>query len=178
MLGLMRFLAWKASGICHDQAIKDGMNMVRIGIATLALLTVGLGALAQDTTGPSDNARFTFYRIGDIFLRFDVQTGRVSECSSLATGWTCKVAPDERSTLETEIDQLTASNLALKKALLAHGLALPQGISPDPPLDQKLVGKTRMPAFGLRPMAVFVGDVWRRMVAVVAHLQRDIFRKG
>ena len=172
------FLAWKASGICHDQAIEGGMNMVRIGIATLALLTVGLAALAQDTTGPSDNARFTFYRVGEIFLRFDVQTGRVSECSSLANGWTCKVAPDERTTLETEIDQLTTSNLALKKELLAHGFALPEGIKPDPQPDKNLVGKPRMPAFGLKPIATFVSDAWRLMVAVVAHLQRDMLRKG
>ncbi len=154
------------------------MSTVRLGIATLALLTVGLAVLAQDTAGPSDNARFTFYRIGDNFLRFDVQTGRVSECSSVATGWTFKVAPDERATLESEIDQLTASNLALKKELLAHGLALPEGIKPDPLPDKGLVGKTRMPAFGLRPIAAFVGDAWQRMVAVVAHLQRDMLRKG
>jgi hypothetical protein len=153
------------------------MNM-RTGIATLALLMVGLAALAQDTTGPSDTARFTFYRIGDMFLRFDVQTGHVSECRTLATGWTCKVAPDERMTLEAEIDQLTASNLALKKELLAHGLALPAGITPDPQPDTTLIGKTRMPAFGLKPIAAFVGDAWRRMVTVVAHLRRDMLRKG
>ena len=154
------------------------MSRMGTAIAAFAVVLIGFAAQAQDTPGPSDTARYTFYRVGDVFLRLDVQSGRVSECSWVASGWTCKVAADERTTLETEITRLTASNFALKKELLAHGFALPEGISPDPPVDPKLIGKTRMPAFGLKPMATFVGDVWRRMVAVVAHLQRDMFRKG
>jgi len=152
--------------------------MVRLTIAILVVVLSGLAAQAQNSSGPSDNARFTFYRVREVFLRLDVQTGHVSECSWAAAGWTCKVSPDERVTLETEIDQLSANNLALKKELLAHGLALPDGIKPDPPLDERIIGKTRMPAVGWKPVTGYVANVWQRMVDIVANLQRDMFRKG
>ena len=181
MLGLFGFQAVRDDMTCRPGALTGTEKvMMRSVIAMLAVAFFGLAAQAQNVPGPSDTARFTFYRVGDIFLRLDVQTGHVSECSWVSTGWTCKVAPDERMTLETEIDRLSTSNLALKKELLAHGLALPGpgGIKPDPALDKRIIGETRMPAVGWKPVTGYVANVWRRMVAMVANLQRDMFRKG
>lgn len=152
--------------------------MIRMILAAALAVLLTAPVSAQDIAGPSDSARYTFYRVQDIFLRLDVRTGRVSECSWNADGWSCKVAPDERSMLETEIDRLTASNLALKKELLTRGFALPEGINPDPPLDKRIIGETKLPPFEFSRVTSYMGNVWRRMVAMVANLQRDTLRKG
>src|SRR5262249_38119466 len=49
-------------------------------------------------------------------------------CSRSDVGWACKVVPDERSALETEIARLQGENASLKKDLLARGLPAP-GVS-------------------------------------------------
>ena len=63
--------------------------MSRIAFAAvIASLAVFLApAQAQDTSGPSDNARYTFHRVEDIFLRLDVRNGQVSQCGWAAIGW-------------------------------------------------------------------------------------------
>lgn len=154
--------------------------MLRFALTAVAMgvLSIGAVAHAQDTAGPSDSARYTFYRVQDYFLRLDVRTGLVSECNWGKSGWTCRVAPDERMTLESEITRLTTSNMALKKELLAHGLALPEGIKPDPPLDKSIIGETQLPAVEFNRVTSYMGNVWRRLVGMIANLQRDMLRKG
>ena len=49
----------------------------------------------------------------------------MSECSRSDVGWACKLVPDERSALETEIARLQNDNERLKKELLAHGPPTP-----------------------------------------------------
>ena len=44
------------------------------------------------------------------------------------TTWSCKVVPDERAALESEIARLQRDNAALKKSLLARGIELPSGV--------------------------------------------------
>src|SRR5215813_8003401 len=60
--------------------------------------------------------------LADGVLRLDTRTGQVSQCSRSDIGWACKVVPDERSALETEIARLQGENTSLKKELLARGL--------------------------------------------------------
>src|SRR5258706_12399144 len=68
--------------------------MLRIIFAVVAALaTLGSSAQAQEASGPSDTARYTFHRVQDSFLRLDLQTGRVSQCGWAAIGWYCRVVP-------------------------------------------------------------------------------------
>ena len=60
--------------------------------------------------------------------------GQVSLCNHKTLGWACETIPDERSALENEIARLQNGNAALKKELLARGLALPDTVKPEPPL--------------------------------------------
>ena len=48
-------------------------------------------------------------------------------------GWSCKVVPDERVALESEIARLQRDNAALKNSLLAGGLELPNGVVAEAP---------------------------------------------
>ena len=153
--------------------------MLRIIIAVvIAALASSLApARAQEAAGPSDNARYTFHRVQDAFLRLDARTGQVSHCGWTIDGWFCRVVPDERMALETEIDRLQTGNIALKKELLARGLPLPDGIKADPPVSRdhevKLPGGAE-----LDRTAGFMEKVWRRMVAMMVNLQRDLLRKS
>jgi hypothetical protein len=60
--------------------------------------------------------------VADGVLWLDTRTGQISQCSRSGVGWACKVVPDERSALETEIARLQGENATLKKELLARGL--------------------------------------------------------
>ena len=155
------------------------MLRLTFAFAVTVMTLIALPLSAQETGGPSDNSRYTFHRVQDAFLRLDAQTGHVSVCEWTTSGWFCRVVPDERATLESEISRLQDDNLALKKALLAQGLPLPEGIKPDVQVIKKPSGQVRIPGeveidrtFG------FVGKVWRRMVEMMASLQRDVLRKG
>ena len=89
---------------------------------SLANFTV---ASAQTATPDSENGRYSFSPVADGVLRLDTRTGQVSQCSRSDAGRACKVVPDERSALETEIARLQGENATLKKDLLARGLTVP-----------------------------------------------------
>jgi hypothetical protein len=133
----------------------------------------------------ADDGRYSFQRVQDTVLRLDSRTGQVSTCRNGPT-WTCQTVPDERTALESEIGRLQRENAALKKDLLARSGELP-GIKPDavPPVakaPEKTPEKSpelRLPTESdLDRVKSFVGDVWRRLVEMMAELQRDIQRKS
>lgn len=153
--------------------------MLRITFVAAALAALCAPAQAQDTGGPSDNARFTYQRVQDGFLRFDVRTGQVSQCNWVAIGWYCRVVPDERLALESEIARLQTSNTALKKELLDQGLPLPDGIKPDPQVSSGNIMELKLPGdveFGR--VTGYVGKVWRQMVEMMVNLQRGVLRRS
>ncbi len=67
-------------------------------------------ASAQTATPDSENGRYSFSAVADGVLRLDSRTGQVSQCSRSDAGWACKVVPDERAALETEIVRLQGEN--------------------------------------------------------------------
>jgi hypothetical protein len=134
-----------------------------------------------------EDQRYSFYRVKDKFLRLDSLTGQVTQCGWNATGWSCNALPDERAALEAEIARLQGENAALKKALLAHGLDLPTGAKPDAMVRKDAPAATppdadaapRVPSQADLDRAIaFMKDVWRRLVELVADLQRDIQRRS
>ena len=77
-------------------------------------------ARAQAAQPENEDARFTFHRADDGYLRLDGRSGQVSICTRRPAGWLCQAVPDERAALENEIARLQSDNAALKKELLAH----------------------------------------------------------
>jgi hypothetical protein len=137
-----------------------------------AIVLVGLSlgnasALAQNLDPPAgaeEGGRYSFHRTGDTFLRLDSKTGQASECSRSVTGWACNTVADERAALEKEIARLQSENGRLKKELLAKGEAPKEPeTSPKLPTDAELD----------RAMA-FMKNVWRRLIEMMADLQRDM----
>ena len=67
-------------------------------------------------------------------MRLDFRTGQLAQCGWAATGWSCKMVPDERAALESEIGRLQRDNAELKKSLLSRGLELPGGVVAEAPV--------------------------------------------
>src|SRR2546430_13442778 len=99
-------------------------RFVPIG-ATLLVLTAGLAepsrVAAQDSAMPSqaapppspDDSRYSFHRMGDGFVRLDSRTGQLAQCGWAATGWSCKMVPEERAALQNELGRLQRDNAEL-----------------------------------------------------------------
>jgi hypothetical protein len=101
--------------------------------------------------------------VADGVLRLDTRTGRVSQCRRGDAGWACKVVPDERSVLETEIARLQGENATLNRELLARGLPLPgvpgsSGAKPGEP-EIKLPSDAEVDK-----VISFLEKVWRRLI--------------
>jgi hypothetical protein len=147
--------------------------MIRIlCIVVLALAGVTL-ARAQGAPPDADN-RYSYNRVDDGYVRLDLRTGQVSLCSRRPSGWSCQLVPDDRAALEHEIARLQAEGAALKRALLDRGLPLPSGVTPPavagtPDQELKVPGDAEVD----RVMG-FVERVWRRLIEMMANIQRDL----
>ena len=139
----------------------------------------------------TDDSRYSFHRMGEGFVRLDSQTGQVALCGWSTPGWSCKLVPDERVALESEIGRLQRDNAALKKSLLSRGIELPAGVvaeapaaGPLPPANvpdpsAKPPSEPKMPSEAdLDRALAFMKHVWRRLVDMMNDLQRDIQKKG
>jgi len=178
--------------------------MPRFIVLTLLLLAgsaiAGLPhAAAQPEQSPpqgvpapgADDGRYSFHRVGEGFVRLDSQTGQVAQCGWSTPGWSCKLVPDERVALESEIGRLQRDNAALKKSLLSRGIELPAGVvaeapaaGPLPPANvpdpsAKPPSEPKMPSEAdLDRALAFMKHIWQRLVDMVNDLQRDIQKKG
>jgi hypothetical protein len=155
--------------------------MIRTGVLALIVAVCALAAPAvpADTTqSDNEDARFTFHRSGDGFLRLDGRSGQVSICSRRPAGWLCQAVPDERAALEAEIARLQSDNVALKKELVAHDLPLPSGIKPDPPAAKVEQPRPQLPNDAhFKQVVGFIEKVWQRLVEMITNVQRDIWKK-
>jgi hypothetical protein len=155
--------------------------------------TSGPSTSGQSTLSPSlpapDDGRYNIHRMQDDLIRLDTRTGQVSVCRNNSAGWACQAVPDERAALDSEIARLQAENAAVKKELLAHGLSLPRGVRADPPPPPAApppappqASPTPEPVPGLKVptdadldrMMAFMEKVWRRLVEMMANVQRDM----
>lgn len=154
----------------------------------------------RDAQGPgSDAPRYSFFKVQDTFIRLDSQTGQLATCGHGGSGWACKLAPDERAALESEIARVQGENATLKKELLARGVPLPGNMKADPapgpmakapdPAEPRLVPPRDVPQEPREPgvrlpsdaeldkVMGFMEKVWGRLVEMMAKFQRDMHRK-
>ena len=136
-------------------------------------------ALADDATPDNGGGRYTFSKVAEGFLRLDAQTGEVSVCSQRTVGWACQAVPEDRAVLENEIARLRKENGALKKDMLAHGLQLPTGAMPEPPVANNA---DRLPQLGSNPevdrMVALVGRMWHQLVEAIVRAQKQILNES
>jgi hypothetical protein len=161
--------------MCLGLLRKTAMRLFALAVTlSLANFTV---ASAQTATPDSENGRYSFSPVADGVLRLDTRTGQVSQCSRSDAGWACKVVPDERSALETEIARLQGENATLKKELLARGLPVPgvsgpSGAKPGEP-ELKLPSDAEVDK-----VISFLERVWRRLIEMGRDVQKDVEKKN
>ncbi|MPZ38569.1 MAG: hypothetical protein GEU95_10960 [Rhizobiales bacterium] len=150
-------------------------RITAVVIAACALAATAAGA--QPTSPEGGDARFTFHRADEGYLRLDGRSGQVAMCNRRTSGWQCQLVPDERTALEAEISRLQNDNAALKKELLSRDLPLPDGMRPDQ-AGKSQVRRPQSPddAEINRVMSV-IEKVWRRLVEMIASVQRDIQKR-
>lgn len=79
-------------------------------IASLAVAAaLPASAVAQETD------RYTLERSGDGYVRMDRRTGEMSICSERSGQLVCKIAADERSAFQDEVDRLQERLAGLEK---------------------------------------------------------------
>jgi hypothetical protein len=149
--------------------------------AVVAATILSATAYAEGAATPeTGDARYSFHKVADGFLRLDGQTGEVALCSPQAVGWACVAAPEDRAVFENEIARLRKDNAALKEDLLAHNLPLPSGVKPEPPADNSGKDlKLRLPnnADFDRVMSL-VSRAWHRLVEAIANAQNQVLHRG
>ena len=136
-------------------------------------------AQAQPAAPEGGDSRFTFNRADDGgYLRLDGRTGQVSMCNRRASSWQCQLVPDERSALEAEIARLQGDNALLKKELLSRNVPLPDGMRPE---SAKPKSHSQRPQFPddaeLNRIMSALEKVWRRLVEMIASVQRDLQKR-
>jgi hypothetical protein len=103
------------------------------------------------------DARFTYHRIDDGYLRLDLRSGEVATCRQRGGGWACTLAPEERAALENEIARLQRDNALLKNALLERGLPLPtprtDAPAPTAPVQPPVAQAPAIPPVAAAPQA-------------------------
>jgi len=153
--------------------------MIRlVPLIVAAMQFVGSLAAWAQSTAPEDDARYTFNRTNDGYLRLDGRTGQVSVCTQRRPGWACQPVPDERAALEAEIARLQAENAAVKKELVAHNLLLPGTVKPEPPASKPEEPRLQLPNDAdLDRVMNFIEKVWRRLVEMVTTLHKDMLKK-
>jgi hypothetical protein len=151
-------------------------NTMRLFAVALTLsFAASAIAWAQTAMPDSENGRYSFNPVAEGVLRLDTRTGQVSHCSRSDAGWACKVVPDERSALETEIARLQGENATLKKELLGRGLPVPGVPGQSKPGEPEL----KLPSDAeVDKVVSFLEKVWRRLVEMGRDVQRDVERKN
>jgi hypothetical protein len=152
-------------------------HVMRLLALVLTLLLADFAvASAQTATPDTENGRYSLYPVADGVLRLDTRTGQISQCSRSDVGWACKVVPDERAALETEIARLQGENATFKKELLGRGLPIPGApgrsvAKPDEP-------EVKLPSDAdVDKVISFLEKVWRRLIEMGRSVQKDVERQ-
>jgi hypothetical protein len=154
----------------------DMSRTVLAAFMAVSAISVAQYAGAQTSSSEADDARYSYHRVDDGFLRLDLRGGGVSLCHHHAFGWSCEVLPEERGAFEQQIARLRSENAALKRSLLDHGLSLPSGTDSSGTSGQDMTIKSASSA-DIEGVKAMVGKVWRQLVELIMNFQKDVMKK-
>ena len=139
----------------------------------------------QDKTLPApaqegERSRFSFVRVDDGFLRFDLQTGQVAYCNARGQVWGCQAVPENRSAIEREVQNLKDQVAALKRQI--ESLQQPPApATPSTPPAPPAQGGIMLDAPGhgdVDRAKAALHDVWQRLVEAIVGFKNDVLRKS
>lgn len=158
-------------------------------IAFAAVVGLALvGDVRAQATPDTENGRFALSPVPEGFLRLDTRTGAVSTCSDVKGSWLCRVVPDERAALDTEIGRLQADNKKLKEQLAQRDTITGKSDAPLSKEDRKDLDQKSAQASPdkktepqLSPehekLLALIDRVWDRLLDMAARLQKKLSDK-
>lgn len=126
-------------------------------VSSLALAGLSPGARAQE-----DAQRYSLEKTADGYVRLDNRTGEMSICTERAGQLVCRMAADERTALENEIDRVSARLQDIEKRLAA----LEGGTTPAP--------SAQLPSEeDFEKTLTFMERFFRRFMGVIRDLEQE-----
>ncbi|TKT73890.1 hypothetical protein YH63_005510 [Afipia massiliensis] len=154
-------------------------------MALAASLTLGHGARAQSAPD-TENGRYTLSPVTDGFLRLDTRNGVVSICTN-KNGWICRLVPDERAALDTEIGRLQTDNKNLREQLAQRDTVTGKTDTPLAKEDSRKSAQAspdskaspdRKVELQLPPehekLLALIDRVWDRLIEMAVRLQKRL----
>jgi hypothetical protein len=124
---------------------------------------------AKEPDPAAEGSRYSFVRVDDGFLRFDLTNGHVAFCNSRPEGWGCQAVPENRSALQREVDGLKGEVAVLKKQI--------DELREPPPAQGDITGDSPGHDDIARAKAM-LQEVWDRLVARIVGIKNDVMRKS
>ena len=161
------------------------------GFAVMALAaTLMFGHDARAQAAPdTENGRYTLSPVTDGFLRLDTRNGVVSICTN-KSGWICRLVPDERAALDTEIGRLQVDNKQLREQLAQRDSVTGKTDAPLAKEDSKKSAQAspdskaspdRKIELQLPPehekLLALIDRVWDRLIEMAVRLQKRLSEK-
>jgi hypothetical protein len=176
-----------------DKGIVEGFSMTairRAGLAAMALATLASHQQARAQSAPdTENGRYTLSPVTDGFLRLDTRNGVVSICTN-KSGWICRLVPDERDALDTEIGRLQTDNKQLREQLAQRDTITGKTDAPLAKEDSKKgaqvlpdskASSDRKIELQLPPehekLLALIDRVWDRLIEMAVRLQKRLSEK-
>lgn len=129
----------------------------------LAILA-GLGLIASATlaSGQDSETRYTLEKTADGYVRMDNRTGEMSICNERAGQLVCKLAAEERTAFQDELDRIIGRLEAVEKRLAAVE-ASPSAPDAGLPTEQQF-----------EQTLTFMERFFRRFIDVAKDLDKDL----
>lgn len=162
-----------------------------VAVVVLAMTLAAMSGRDAHAQGAPDteNGRYTLSPVTDGFLRLNTRNGEVSICTN-KNGWTCRLVPDERTALDTEIGRLQGDNKQLREQLAQQGTvtgktdaplakedskksaqAVPDGKSqPDGKIELQLSPEHEK-------LLALIERVWERLIDMANRMQKKLSEK-
>jgi hypothetical protein len=116
------------------------MNRILIPVLAFGGLSLAAAAIAQDPAP----GRYSMQKTEGGIARLDTETGEVSLCQEKDGQMLCRMAADERTAFELELDLLAKRVETLEKALEDGGTALKPRLPTKEEIDQTMSLMERM----------------------------------
>ena len=107
------------------------------------LILIATLAFAAAPAAAEDEGRFRLEKTPDGYVRMDTQTGEMSLCEMRSGQLVCKLAADERSALQDELDRLSTRLAAIEERLAkieANPIVKPENLLPSDEEFQRSLG--------------------------------------
>jgi hypothetical protein len=132
---------------------------------------------------PIQSPRYGFQRVDGGFLRFDYQSGKVAFCAPRGENWGCEAVPEERATLDKEVETLRGEVADLKQQVESlREPPPPRPPRPVPPSSTKPEGgDMTMLLPGREQVAqatAVLQNYWHQFVALILGFKNDLLRKS